>query len=95
MGVCLLLQCILAAPCCLLICPATPSPASEQLDQQTHALAEAEARAGAAEEARAAAQLDVACLKRGLELAAEQLTRSAGAEVPCTLLRAVARVSLV
>ena len=34
----------------------------------------------------------MACLKRGLELAAEQLTRSAGAEVPGTLLRAVARV---
>lgn len=49
-------------------------------------------RAAAAEEAHQKAQLDVACLKRGLELAAEQLTRSTGAEVPSTLLRAVARV---
>lgn len=63
-----------------------------QLDQQAHDLHGAQARAAAAEEGQQKAQLDVACLKRGLELAAEQLTRSAGAEVPGTLLRAVARV---
>ncbi|KAL4427721.1 hypothetical protein ABPG75_001810 [Micractinium tetrahymenae] len=62
-----------------------------QLDSQAHALHEAEARASAAEEAARVAALDAACLKRGLELAAEQLTRSAGAEVPGTLLKAVAR----
>ncbi len=59
---------------------------------QAHALHDAEARASAAEEAARVAALDSACLKRGLELAAEQLTRSAGAEVPGTLLKAVARV---
>ena len=69
-----------------------PVPAP-QLDRQAHALAEAEERAGAAEAAHQQALLDIACLKRGLELAAEQLTRSAGTEVPGTLLRAVARVS--
>lgn len=64
-----------------------------QADALAHAQHEAEARAAAAEAAAAAAALDVACLKRGLELAAEQLTKSAGAEVPGTLLRAVARAS--
>lgn len=59
---------------------------------QAHALHEAEARASEAEDAARVAGLDAACLKRGLELAAEQLTRSAGAEVPGTLLKAVARV---
>lgn len=63
-----------------------------QLDALAHALAEAEACGAEAQAAAQAAQLDVACLKRGLELAAEQLTKSAGAEVPGTLLRAVARV---
>lgn len=62
------------------------------LPLQAHALHEAEARASVAEEAARAAALDAACLRRGLELAAEQLTRSAGAEVPGTLLKAVARV---
>lgn len=64
-----------------------------QADTLAHAQHEAEARAAAAEAAAAAAALDLACLKRGLELAAEQLTKSAGAEVPSTLLRAVARAS--
>ncbi|KAI7842691.1 hypothetical protein COHA_003622 [Chlorella ohadii] len=62
-----------------------------QLERQELALVAAEERATAAEAALHKSQLDVACLKRGLELAAEQLTRSAGAEVPGTLLRAVAR----
>lgn len=70
------------------------TPACLQLERQELALAAAEERATAAEAALHKSQLDVACLKRGLELAAEQLTRSAGAEVPGTLLRAVARVRL-
>jgi hypothetical protein len=67
--------------------------AGVQLDQMAHALHETEARAAAAEASGQQALMDVACLKRGLELAAEQLTKCAGAEVPGTLLRAVARVS--
>jgi hypothetical protein len=57
-----------------------------------HAAHEAECRAAEAEEAAQRAHMEAACLKRGLELAAEQLTRSTGAEVPGTLLEAVARV---
>ena len=60
---------------------------------------EAEARAAAAEAAAAAAAAaaqaqagEASSLRRGLELAAEQLTRAAGAEGPSTLLLAVAKV---
>jgi uncharacterized protein YhaN len=64
-----------------------------QLDQMAHALHEAERRAEKAEAEAQQSHLDAACVKRGLELAAEQLTKSVGAEVPSTLLQAVARVS--
>lgn len=75
------------------MCVFPACPGTVQLDQMAHAVHETEARATAAEASARQSQLDAACLKRGLELAAEQLTKSAGAEVPGTLLRAVARVS--
>eukprot|EP00887_Chlorella_sp_A99_P003111 scaffold9.g3111.t1 len=62
-----------------------------QLDVAVHRLSEAEARAHSAEEAAQHLERDVALLQRGIELAAEQLTRAAGVEVPTTLLMAVAR----
>lgn len=63
-----------------------------QLDAARHSLTEAQARARTAEEAATHQAAEAALLRRGIELAAEQLTQSVGAEVPTTLLMAVARV---
>jgi hypothetical protein len=52
----------------------------------------AEGRAAAAEEARQRQQEEAAFLRRGIDLAAEQLTKSAGADVPAALLTSLARV---
>lgn len=52
----------------------------------------AESRVAIAQDAQQQAEEEVAFLKRGIDLAAEQLTKSAGAEVPSTLLVALAKV---
>lgn len=65
-----------------------------QVEDMAHQLQLAESRAASAEEALQRQKQEQAYLKRGIELAAEQLTKSSGTEVPTTLLMAVARVSV-
>ena len=55
----------------------------------------AEGRAAAAEEARQRQQEEAAFLRRGIDLAAEQLTKSGAGEVPAALLVSLARVGMV
>jgi hypothetical protein len=54
-------------------------------------LAEAGRAAAAAEEGAAAARLDASLLRRGVELAAEQLTRAGGADVSAAVVLAAVR----
>lgn len=74
------------------VCAEPGAPLCPQTDHLAQQLRLAEARAATAEEAQQRQQQEVAFLKRATELAAEQLTKSAGAEVPATLLVALARV---